>query len=187
MGPYLVTFTDGSSGIFTMEDIVMLIELGLGDQIVSIVDLSAPPPEPTPPSPGIGASQFTSIRVEMSPYTYEPTDSVAVDIYYRHIGASQIVTLYAAVGVDHPAWLGGFDEKRTGQQTITVPEDAQETEREAIIGIPLGVIPAGTYDVYAKIIDGVLVISNIAIGVVTVTGPPQPAFSGFAISQYNKV
>lgn len=158
------------------------------EMVASVVDLPAPPPPPPPPpSPGIGASQFTSIRVDMFPYPYNPGESVAVDIYYRHIGASQRVTLYAAVGVDRPIWQGGFDEKRTGQQTITVPEDWTEIEREAIIGVPLGALPAGTYDVYAKIIDGVLVISNIAIGVVTVTGPPQPAFSGFAISQYNKV
>ena len=128
----------------------------------------APPPVPIP-------SEFPSISVEMGLQEVMVGDEVEVPFTYTHLGRSEVVLAYAAIGNEVPG--GAFDEIWHGQKNISVPDDpVPTTHRDSItITITPKLLAAGIYDVYAKINTFVpKVISPTVPNIVRVLEVPAP-------------
>lgn len=115
---------------------------------------------------------------------------IVVDFYYR--GPAFSGQLYGAIG---QRWLGSdvFDEILNSQVALTIPQCTAITRITGkAVTVPItSAISAGTYAIYAKIVNGIGVILDQtltsyyenAVRVVGVT----PEFSQFVIDDYVKV
>ena len=132
-------------------------------------------------------SQFGLILIPLAAVQVKAGDRLRVTCRYSHLGKSESVKLYAAIG---NAGAFGFDEVLHGEKTISVPEDASWQFREDYVDITITTaISAGVYDLYAKI-DGVFpkVISPTLHDVVEVLAEiPESEFGEITITSYAKV
>jgi hypothetical protein len=132
-------------------------------------------------------SQFGAIFLPLAAVQVKPGDKLRVTCRYSHIGASESVSLYAAIG---NAGAFGFDEVLHGSKTMSVPEDTSWQFREDYVDIAITTaISPGVYDLYAKI-DGVIprVISPTLYDVVQVVEEvPESQFGEITITAYEKV
>ncbi|GAJ11828.1 unnamed protein product, partial [marine sediment metagenome] len=142
-------------------------------------------------------SQFTSIRVNISPQQVLEGDQLRVPVSIIHVGAAETVTLYAAIGNARPVYLGGFDEILHGSERFSVPLDENRTARGEDVIIPItSAIRPGTYDVYAKITGKIPeTISETVNNVIEVIPPevvappelPKSEFRNLRITSYDRV
>lgn len=142
--------------------------------VIEVVEPGAPPGAP----PEVGESKFIAIRVNISPQEIEVGDTLRVPVSYTHQGKAETVTLYAALGNQGST---SFDEKLRGQISVSVPADATATSRGEEIPIPITTaLPAGKYDVYAKV-GGMFpkAISDPVLDLITFITAPEVEASTF--------
>lgn len=134
----LLSLTDPAGFDFFEEAIGMLQVLGI-------------PEVPVPPAP----SEISGVLVEISPQTARVGDTVSVPFAYTHVGAAEIVTLRAAIG---NIIVNKFDEIWAAQKTMQLPDDPVPRVYRDSIDVPITyrLTAPGTYDVYAKVSQGVL-------------------------------
>jgi len=102
--------------------------------------------------PSIPSSQFSRVEIDAAlgfPVVHTG-ETLQVPVNYTHIGKSDTVRVYAAIGDWGTTF--GFDEKAHGETPITVPDDSVIRTRQATVNItiPAG-LKAGRIDVYAKV------------------------------------
>lgn len=213
VGSYRPTFTPGQPFSLPVNfDTSVLPEEGIHNLFMNIQDIQGNtlfdnkigelralmpelpvPPEIPPVMPEL--SEFPSIAVNLGTSQVEMDGSLSIPITYNHVGAPETVILYAAIGDDRPAWLGGLDEVWHAEKTISVPLDVAPTPRSDRIDIPITpkFRAAGIYSVYAKIMGRGLpfrdVISPTLRNIVEVLAPPElPAPPPLpAISQFTSI
>ena len=132
-------------------------------------------------------SQFGLILIPLAAVQVKAGDRLRVTCRYSHLGKSESVKLYAAIG--NAGWAG-FDEILHGSKSVSVPEDTSWQYREDYVDISItSAISAGVYDLYAKI-DGLIprVISPTLHDVVEVLAEiTESEFGEISITSYAKV
>ena len=126
-----------------------------GEPVLPPVEIEISPPEVVTPKPTpspVGKSEFTTVRCIPMITSVRRGDPFTILVHYTHIGASQDVRVYAAIGEE--VAIGGikhFDEKASMWRTITVPNDTRRVERVEALDVPTTGLSPGTYSIYAKL------------------------------------
>ena len=128
-------------------------------------------------------SQFRNlVATSVYPSTAMVGDSVNVNFELEHIGESERVTLYAAIG-NQGYW---FDEILHTQFQYTFPQHSVWTKQYMFASIEItSAISPGVYDAYVKIVEKNL-ISPTLYDCLTIL-ESQPEFYNFRITSYQKV